>query len=49
MHSTKKQNLKNFKIVDEIIKKFGRIDILVNNAGITANGSIEQVNNELLD
>jgi len=37
------------KIVDEIIKKFGRIDILVNNAGITANGSIEQVNNELLD
>jgi len=49
MHLTKKQNLKNFKIVDEIIKKFGRIDILVNNAGITANGSIEQVNNELLD
>jgi len=37
------------KIVDEVIKKLGRIDILVNNAGIMSTGSIEQVSDELLD
>ncbi len=37
------------RIVDEVMKRLGRIDILVNNAGIILTGSIEQVSDELLD
>ena len=32
------------KVVDEIIKDFGRIDILVNNAGITRDGLMGSTN-----
>jgi len=35
--------------IDKIVNKLGRIDILVNNAGISFRGSIENVNNEILD
>ncbi|GAH27036.1 unnamed protein product, partial [marine sediment metagenome] len=35
--------------IDKIVNKLGRVDILVNNAGISFRGSIENVNNEILD
>ncbi len=37
------------KIVKETVDNFGRLDILVNNAGIIARGTIEDVNDDMLD
>jgi 3-oxoacyl-[acyl-carrier protein] reductase/7-alpha-hydroxysteroid dehydrogenase len=34
------------KVVNEIIKKYGKIDILVNNAGVSANKKIEETSSE---
>lgn len=43
-------NLSNYKeiekMVESVLKKYGRIDILVNNAGISAKGPIEETNVE---
>jgi 3-oxoacyl-[acyl-carrier protein] reductase len=37
------------KVVDEIMKDFGRIDILVNNAGITKDGALKRMTEEQWD
>ncbi len=37
------------KVVDEIVKNFGRIDILVNNAGITKDGALKRMTEEQWD
>jgi 3-oxoacyl-[acyl-carrier protein] reductase len=37
------------KVVDEIVKDFGRIDILVNNAGITKDGALKRMTEEQWD
>ena len=37
------------KVVEEIIKDFGRIDILVNNAGITKDGALKRMTEEQWD
>jgi len=37
------------KVVEEIVKDFGRIDILVNNAGITKDGALKRMTEEQWD
>lgn len=37
------------KVVDEIVKDFGRVDILVNNAGITKDGALKRMTEEQWD
>ena len=37
------------KVVDEIVKDFGRIDILVNNAGITKDTALKRMTEEMWD
>jgi len=37
------------KVVEEIVKEFGRIDILVNNAGITKDGALKRMSEEQWD
>ena len=37
------------KVVEEIVKEFGRIDILVNNAGITKDGALKRMTEEQWD
>ena len=37
------------KVIDEIVKEFGRIDILVNNAGITKDGALKRMTEEQWD
>ena len=38
-----------YKVVDEIVKDFGRIDILVNNAGITKDTALKRMTEEQWD
>ncbi|MDP4187120.1 MAG: 3-oxoacyl-[acyl-carrier-protein] reductase [Bacteroidota bacterium] len=37
------------KVVEEVVKDFGRIDILVNNAGITKDGALKRMTEEQWD
>ncbi len=37
------------KVVDEIVKDFGRVDILVNNAGITKDGALKRMTEDQWD
>ena len=37
------------KVVEEIVKDFGRIDVLVNNAGITKDGALKRMTEEQWD
>ena len=37
------------RVIDEIVKDFGRIDILVNNAGITKDGALKRMSEEQWD
>jgi 3-oxoacyl-[acyl-carrier protein] reductase len=37
------------KVIDEIVKDFGRIDILVNNAGITKDGALKRMTEDQWD
>lgn len=44
---TKPEDVRN--MVDEVLKKFGKIDVLINNAGITADASFLKMTHEQFD
>ncbi|PLS18641.1 short-chain dehydrogenase [Bacillus sp. M6-12] len=37
------------EVVDQVVKKYGRIDILINNAGVTGDGPVETLSEETWD